>query len=240
MKNNTYFAFGLNSLIDTINNNRKIIKIFITKERYGDLIKKIPKKIPIEIKEKSKIDKMNMHKFNTQGICAILEKGGKITLKEYLSNHKSKFSTIVMLNNISDQRNIGSIIRVATALNSEAVIINKKYFNETNSLMIKASSGTINSIQIIEVGNDHNSIQLLKDHNFWIYALDGQAKQDVKKVKWAEKSVIVVGSEGDGIQRIIKDASDEVIKINISKNVESLNVTSALSICLFQKKTTQE
>ena len=66
MKNNTYFAFGLNSLIDTINNNRKIIKIFITKERYGDLIKKIPKKIPIEIKEKSKIDKMNMHKFNTR------------------------------------------------------------------------------------------------------------------------------------------------------------------------------
>ena len=141
---------------------------------------------------------------------------------------------------ISDQRNIGSIIRVATALNSDAVIINKKYYNETNSLMIKASSGTINSIQIIEVGNDHNSIQFLKDHNFWIYALDGQAKQDVKKVKWAEKSVIVVGSEGDGIQKIIKDASDEVIKINISKNVESLNVTSALSICLFQKKTAQE
>ena len=50
MKNNTYFAFGLNSLIDTINNNRKIIKIFITKERYNDLIKKIPKKIPVEIK----------------------------------------------------------------------------------------------------------------------------------------------------------------------------------------------
>ena len=72
MKNNTYFAFGLNSLIDTINNNRKIIKIFITKERYGDLIKKIPRKYLLKLKE-SKIDKMNMHKFNTQGICTILE-----------------------------------------------------------------------------------------------------------------------------------------------------------------------
>ena len=73
----------------------------------------------------------------------------------------------------------------------------------------------------------------MKNLFFW-------STQDVKKVKWAEKSVIVVGSEGDGIQKIIKDASDEVIKINISKNVESLNVTSALSICLFQKKTAQE
>ena len=132
---------------------------------------------------------MNMHKFNTQGICTILEKEKRLLLRNiYLI--MSKFSTIVMLNNISDQRNIGSIIRVATALNSEAVIINKKYFNETNSLMIKASSGTINSIQIIEVGNDHNSIQLLKDHNFWIYALDGQAKQDVKKVN-GQKSLLL-------------------------------------------------
>ena len=92
----------------------------------------------------------------------MINKKEKTTLIDHLNQNVKNKSTYVLLNNISDQRNIGSIIRVCAAFEVNGVIINKKYFNQTNELMIKASAGTSHHIDLIEVSNDANTIKELK------------------------------------------------------------------------------
>ena len=235
MKNNKYWVFGKNPLIELIKKRVNISRVLLTKEKFRSLSTNIPKGVNIKIVEKKEIDILNKHKMNTQGVATLINKKEKTTLINHLTQNVKNISTYVLLNNISDQRNIGSIIRVCAAFEVNGVIINKKYFNQTNELMIKASAGTSQHIDLIEVSNDANAIKELKKKNYWIYALDGYADNSLEDIKWHDKSVLVVGSEEKGIQDLLKKVSDIKIKISISKNVESLNVSNALSIALYKK-----
>ena len=235
MRNNKYWVFGKNPLIELIKKKVNISQVLVTKEKFKSLSSHIPKSINIKIVNKNQIDILNKHKINTQGVAVLINKKEKTTLIDHLNQNVKNKSTYVLLNNISDQRNIGSIIRVCAAFEVNGVIINKKYFNQTNELMIKASAGTSHHIDLIEVSNDANTIKELKKKNYWIYALDGYADNSLDDIKWHDKSVLVVGSEEKGIQELLKKVSDIKIKIPISKNVESLNVSNALSIALYKK-----
>ena len=141
---------------------------------------------------------------------------------------------IVILDNVTDPRNIGSVIRSAVAFGVDALLVKKRCFNSQSPSMFKASSGTIENIKIIECVNFSNSIDLLKKENFWIYGFSSKAIKVFDKKNLNEKKVFIFGSEDQGISKNIEKKCDFLYKINMTNKVESLNISNAASIILHQ------
>jgi 23S rRNA (guanosine2251-2'-O)-methyltransferase len=139
---------------------------------------------------------------------------------------------LVVLDDITDQRNIGSIIRSCSAFNIDAVILLEKNYNPKSKMMYKSASGAMELLNVIPVSNITNALELLKKNNYWIYGLDGYAKESIEEQKWTTHNAFVFGSEGEGLRRLVKENCDHLIKIQINKEMESLNVSNAVSVTL--------
>jgi 23S rRNA (guanosine2251-2'-O)-methyltransferase len=139
---------------------------------------------------------------------------------------------VVVLDDITDQRNIGSIIRSCSAFNIDAVILLDKNYNPKNKMMYKSASGAMELVNIIPVSNITNALEVLKKNNYWVYGLDGHAKENIEDQKWSNQNAFVFGSEGEGLRRLVKENCDHLIKIQINKEIESLNVSNAVSVTL--------
>jgi 23S rRNA (guanosine2251-2'-O)-methyltransferase len=235
MKTGTFWIGGKHAVLSAIKNpKRKINKLIITEENEKDFNpKNFDKKIIIEIKDKKEIDKIFINEnIAHQSIAAEIEGIPAIELKEYLKIKNNLKNTLVALDDITDQRNIGSIIRSCSAFNIDAVILLEKNYNPKNKMMYKSASGAMEMVNIIPVSNITNALEVLKKNNYWVYGLDGNAKENIEDQKWSNQNVFVFGSEGEGLRRLVKENCDHLIKIQINKEIESLNVSNAVSITL--------
>ena len=235
MKTGAFWIGGKHAVLSAIKNpKRKINKLIITEENEKDFNpKNFNKKIIIEIKDKKEIDKIFINEnIVHQGIAAEIESIPTIELKEYLKIKNNLKNTLVVLDDITDQRNIGSIIRSCSAFNIDAVILLEKNYNPKNKMMYKSASGAMEIVNIIPVSNITNALEVLKKNNYWVYGLDGNAKENIEDQKWSNLNVFVFGSEGNGLRRLVKENCDHLIKIQINKEIESLNVSNAVSVTL--------
>ena len=99
-------------------------------------------------------------------------------------------------------------------------------------MMYKSASGAMELVNIIPVSNITNALEVLKKNNYWVYGLDGHAKENIEDQKWSNQNAFVFGSEGEGLRRLVKENCDHLIKIQINKQIESLNVSNAVSVTL--------
>ena len=235
MKTGAFWIGGKHAVLSAIKNlKRKINKLIITEENQKDFNpKNFNKKILIETKDKKEIDKIFISEnIVHQGVAAEIESIPTVELKEYLKSKSNSKNTLVVLDDITDQRNIGSIIRSCSAFNIDAVILLEKNYNPKNKMMYKSASGAMELVNIIPVSNITNALEVLKKNNYWVYGLDGNAKENIEDQKWSNQNVFVFGSEGDGLRRLVKENCDHLIKIQINKEIESLNVSNAVSTTL--------
>jgi 23S rRNA (guanosine2251-2'-O)-methyltransferase len=235
MKTGSFWIGGKHAVLSAIKNpKRKINKLFVTQDNEEDFsVKNSNKKILIEIKDKKEIDKIFISEnIVHQGVAAEIENIPVIELKEYLKNKRDSRNALVVLDDITDQRNIGSIIRSCSAFNIDAVILLEKNYNSKNKMMYKSASGAMELVNVIPISNITNALELLKKNNYWIYGLDGYAKEKIEDQKWTSHNAFVFGSEGEGLRRLVKENCDHLIKIEISKDIESLNVSNAVSVTL--------
>jgi len=235
MKTGSFWIGGKHAVLSAIKNpKRKINKLLVTQDNEKDFnTKNFNKKILIEIKDKKEIDKIFISEnIVHQGVAAEIENIATIELKEYLKNKNDTRNTLVVLDDITDQRNIGSIIRSCSAFNIDAVILLEKNYNPKSKMMYKSASGAMELLNVIPVSNITNALELLKKNNYWIYGLDGYAKESIEEQKWTTHNAFVFGSEGEGLRRLVKENCDHLIKIQINKEMESLNVSNAVSVTL--------
>ena len=155
--------------------------------------------------------------------------------KNLLKNHKLFFKnkknfTIACLDEITDPRNIGSIIRSAVSFGISGIIIKERSFPSESKLMYKSASGTIENIQIFEVPNINTTLKFLRENNFWVYGFDSKAEKDFTDIEWVGNNILLFGSEGYGIKMHTKKYTDFLVKIKIDHNVESLNVSNSASV----------
>ena len=235
MKTGSFWIGGKHAVLSAIKNpKRKINKLLVTQDNEKDFnAKNFNKKILIEVKDKKEIDKIFItENIVHQGVAAEIENIETIELKEYLKNKNDTRNTLVVLDDITDQRNIGSIIRSCSAFNIDAVILLEKNYNPKSKMMYKSASGAMELLNVIPVSNITNALELLKKNNYWIYGLDGYAKESIEEQKWTTHNAFVFGSEGEGLRRLVKENCDHLIKIQINKDMESLNVSNAVSVTL--------
>jgi 23S rRNA (guanosine2251-2'-O)-methyltransferase len=159
-----------------------------------------------------------------------------ITSKDLKLLDLSKKQTLIILDQITDQQNFGSILRSATTFGVNTIIVPSKNCAKENSSLAKAASGALEFVNIIEVVNINQTIEMLKKNYFWIVGLDHEAQNYIHQYNAPDKIAVVLGSEDQGIRKLTKEKCDTLLKIPIIQNqmIDSLNVGVATGICLYE------
>lgn len=144
-------------------------------------------------------------------------------------------SCVLILDQVTDTRNIGSIIRSAVAFDVDAIIFTKSHFPKENALMVKSATGGFEKINLIEVSNLSNAVDHLKEEGFWIIGLDAHTNTYLHQLDSFPKTALILGSEDKGMRDLTKKSCDFLAKIPMnSKNMESLNISNATAIALYE------
>ena len=235
MEKRSFFIVGKHAVIEALKNpNRQVKRVFLTEESKKIIHRSSPKKdllksIKIHFKNKKELDNYSkkdqiMH----QGFVAEVEHLENIELKDYIKNRKN--FTFACLDEVTDPRNIGSIIRSAASFDIDGIIVKDRHFPDESKIMYKSASGCVEHTNIFKVSNINTTLKYLREKNFWVYGFDSKSQKDFTKIKWSGNIVLLFGSEGYGISRHTEKYSDFLVKININNKIESLNISNCASI----------
>ncbi len=235
MNKSSFFIIGQHAVIEALRNpKRKVLRVFLTEESKKNIHKKSPNKnllneVKVYFKTKKELDKYSTREnLQHQGYVAEVEHIQKPILKEYIKEKSNV--TLVCLDGVTDPRNIGSLIRSATSFNIDGVIIKERNFPSESKLMYKAASGAIEYINIFEVSNINSTLKNLKEKNFWVYGFDGNGKKNFTDIEWKGNNILLFGSEGSGMHKHTSKYADFLVKIEINKKIESLNISNSAAI----------
>ncbi|OAL10295.1 23S rRNA (guanosine(2251)-2'-O)-methyltransferase RlmB [Candidatus Mycoplasma haematobovis] len=230
---------GRKGITDLINNNllNYLIEIVYLSSSQKYLIELCRnKKIRFELKEKNFFKKYkSKHKY--QYAIALIKAKKPLTLEELINKCSSKErALIIALDHLQDPFNVGAILRTCCAAGVDGIIIPKnKQAPLNHELTIKASQGYSLHIDLVEVSNLATAIEKLKNNNFWIYSADiNENAKSYREVKYANKSILIMGSEGEGISPLISKKTDVNIYIPMENKVNSLNVSVAAGVLVFE------
>ncbi len=230
------YIYGINTVIETIKAKKyKIDCVFLLNKNNKYLIKLLnSNKIKFLIKDKKELNKFS---FNNQGVVAKISDWEFIDINDLieLSLENKKNPLIVMLDKIEDPQNFGSIIRICDMFDVSGIIILNRNQIKMNESVAKVSSGAFNYVPICIVSNLSNAIRKLKNKSFWIYStLLNEKSQEFNKLNYNSPTVLILGNEGKGISNKISNISDFNIYIKTYGHLDSLNVSSASSILIYE------
>lgn len=230
---------GRNPIIEALKNNRPIEKIMVNKASKEGSIKKIlamarDNKVIIQEVDRHKLDEMSESHAH-QGVIAITSDYRYYDLDEILEIPKERGEDpfFIILDGITDPHNLGSIIRTADAVGAHAIIIPKRRSVQITPIVAKASAGAVEYVPVCKVTNIVNTIKTLKENGLWIAAVDMDG-QNFYQQNLAGPLGLVVGSEGEGISRLVKQNCDFTVSMPMSGNVTSLNASVAGGILLYE------
>ena len=238
MKKSAFLIAGKHAVTEALKNpRRKVLRIFLTEESKKNINSKnqdkhLLKDVKVFYKTKKELDRLcSKDEISHQGLIAEIEPLEEANIKEYLiQNSEKKNITFAALEGVTDPRNIGSIIRSAASFNIDGIIVAERSYPSQSKLLYKSASGCIELLNIFEVSNINTALKYLKSKNFWISGFDSESSKDFTKHDWGGKNVLLFGSEGYGLKYQTKKNLDFLLRININKNVESLNISNSASI----------
>ena len=144
--------------------------------------------------------------------------------------NKNKNINLLALEEVTDPRNIGSIIRSAVAFDVDGIIVKERSYPSKSKLLYKSASGGAEHIKIFQVSNVNTALKYLKTKEFWVSAFDISAQKDFTKHDWNGKNILLFGSEGYGIKAKTLENADFKFRVNMNDNIESLNISNTVSI----------
>ena len=238
MNKSTFFIAGKHAVVEALKNpNRKVLKVFLTEDSKKSLNRDNPNAgllndVKLFYKTKKELDRLcSKDQISHQGLMAEIEHLEKNNLKDFLKTEESKKNiTFVALEEVTDPRNIGSIIISATSFNIDGLIVKERSFPSESKLLYKSASGCVEHMNIFEVPNINTTLNFLKTRNFWVCGFDNEGTKTLEEHDWSGHNVLLFGSEGYGLKYQTKKNSDFLLKIDINKKVESLNISNSASV----------
>ena len=231
----SFFIAGRHAVIEALRNpRRRVIKIFLTEDSKKNIHKQNPNKnllkdVKVFFKTKKELDKYcKSESILHQGYVAEIENLESYDLKEFIKDKNNL--TFACLDEVTDPRNIGSLIRSAASFNIDGLIVKERHFPSESKLMYKAASGCVEYLNIFQVSNINTTLKFLRDKNFWIYGFVASGNKDFTEIEWKGNNILLFGSEGYGLKKHTEKYIDFSVKININKNIESLNISNSAAI----------
>lgn len=229
-------VYGRNVIFEALKRNYPVFEIRIAAGSKKDLegILRLAQSKSIKTKVVSKDELSGWVKSQDhQGIGGIVQDIPEYDLEIFTKNTVNS-SLVVMLDGVLDPRNLGAIIRTALAVGSNGMVLPKDRTAPLSAFAIKASSGAGLFLPVVKVANLSRAVDELKKNGFWVYGASVKDALPVYDVNWAEKTVIVFGGEGGGLRRLVREKCDVLFTIPMWGGVESLNVSVAAGVALFE------
>ena len=237
MKKTTFFIVGKHAVLEALKNpSRKVERVFVTEDAKKKLNREnqslnLFKKTNVFYKTRKELDNLcGRDETAHQGLIAEIEHLEETTLKEFVLNNKKQFINFIALEEVTDPRNIGSIIRSAVAFNIDGLIVKERSFPSKSKLLYKSASGGVEHLNIFKVANLNTALKYLKTKEFWVSAFDISAQKDFTKNNWKGRNILLFGSEGYGLKSKTLENSDFKFKVNMNDNIESLNISNTVSV----------
>jgi len=235
MNKTSFFIVGQHAVIEALKNpNRKVLRVFLTEEAKKNIHRKNPNKnilddVKVYFKSKKELDNYSSkEQLMHNGYVAEIEHLDQPDLKQFIKDKNNL--TFVCLDEVTDPRNIGSLIRSAASFNIDGLIIKERHFPQDSKLMYKSASGCMEYLNIFQVSNINSTLKNLREKNFWVYGFGASGEKDFTSIKWDGNNILLFGSEGFGMRKHTGKYADFFVKININKEIESLNISNSAAI----------
>lgn len=232
--------YGRNPVGELLKSDSDIDKIYVNKEISDPSLKSLlakagERRLIISYCTRQKLDEL-CQTTKHQGIAAMIPQATYVSVKDILDFAKEKGEDpfIFIADEITDPHNLGAIIRTANVCGAHGVIIPKRRNATVSSTVAKASAGAVSVTKIARVNNLHNTIEELKKNNIWVYGLEADGDDYYYNKDLTGPAAIVVGSEGFGMNRIVREACDVIVKIPVMGEINSLNASVAAGVLAFE------
>ncbi|AYV92219.1 RNA methyltransferase, TrmH family, group 3 [Fusobacterium necrophorum subsp. funduliforme ATCC 51357] len=225
-------VIGVNPVLEVLNNREKTIeKLEVYKGVRGEILQKIQR---LASERNVKIFYTNKKVENSQGFCIFLTDYDYYQdFNEFLERMAGRSQSILlMLDEIQDPRNFGALIRSAEVFGVDGILIPERNSVRINETVVKTSTGAIEYVPIIKVTNLSNAIEKLKKIDYWVYGAAGEAELSCQEEQYPKKVVLILGNEGTGLRKKVREHCDKLIKIQMRGKINSLNVSVAGGILL--------
>jgi len=239
VENKNTQIYGLRSVIEAIDSQETLSKVYLQRGLTGassyELIKKLKKKsIEISYVPVEKLNRLTPK--NHQGVVATISPINFLSISDLseLIESKPKSISLLILDQLSDVRNFGAIVRTAECTAIDCIIIQSSGSAPVNGDTIKTSSGAVFNVPICKVSHIKDAIFLLKQHDIKIFGASEKAEKNIFETKFGESQAIVMGSEGKGLSGSVIKLCDQLIRIPLHGKIESLNVSVACGTILYE------
>ena len=237
-------VYGLNSVMEALRaGKRPIDSITILESARPDRIKLLldlarQKRIPIHRVPRLDLDR-NLGEARHQGVVARIAAMRYADAEELLESLETKIGTpdppfVMGLDGIEDPRNMGSILRTAECAGVHGVFIPERRATGLTDVVAKVAAGALEYVPVARVTNLVRLIEQLKERNIWVVGAAGEAKQLYTEWDWNLPTAIVLGNEGQGLHRLVRESCDTLVRIPVMGNLESLNVSVAAGVLLYE------
>lgn len=233
---NDIIVCGKNNVVDAIK-TKDVSKIYLTNEnKRKDVLELISQhNIPFVVVDKFYLSKLTENATH-QGIAAVMSPITYLTEKELIKKNEAKVNPmVIMLDEVTDVNNLGSVLRIIDAFDCDGLIFNKRRNAQINASVAKISTGAVNHVDICRVTNLSNTIKDFKKAGYWVACLDMDGTVKAGDFAYDMPLVVIVGGEDKGITPNIKKQCDFSLKIDMFGHVNSLNVASATTLLCYEK-----
>lgn len=228
---------GRNSVYELLKTDKEIDKILVQKDLKDDASKRLinvirSHKVKIQLVDKYVIEKESESKRN-QGFIAFVSDYKYYDIDDIMEGAKDKDGLVVILNEVLDPHNLGSIIRVCECAGADGIIIGKDRSASVNDTVMRISAGALNHIKVAKVTNINTAIDTLKENGYWVYGAE-LGGGEIYKSNLTGKICLVIGGEDSGVKRLTKEKCDGIISIPMFGKVNSLNASVACGIAVYE------
>ena len=235
------FIYGKNAIIEALETEtREFNRILISNtSRADEKIEKIKdlaksKGIVFQFVSKEKLNQI-AQEARHQGVIAQISPIKYENLDDFIEKHSNELTSLIILDGVEDSHNLGAIIRSAVCAGVKGIILPSRRGVLVNSTVEKTSAGAVNHISIIKVNSIVNAVQRLKEKNYWVIAADHHSKDNYYDIDYTDMNfAVIMGAEHSGISKSLMKLADFKVKIPMLTNFNSLNVSNAAAIILFE------
>ncbi|MBO7556324.1 MAG: 23S rRNA (guanosine(2251)-2'-O)-methyltransferase RlmB [Alphaproteobacteria bacterium] len=213
---------------------RKIHKVFCSPENATEMRPVIGNR-KLVVADRKEFEKLLPLEAVHQGVAATAEALKNVDIDDICAKTENKENcSLLILDQVTDPQNIGAIVRSCAAFGAEALVVQDKNSPKESGAMLKAAAGTYEKMPVCRVTNISRAVEKLKKAGFWVVGMDGYAKDEIASLQKGGKMAVIMGSEGKGMRRLVSQSCDMLVRLPISPDVESLNVSNAAAIVLYE------
>ncbi|MEI9993966.1 MAG: 23S rRNA (guanosine(2251)-2'-O)-methyltransferase RlmB [Rhizomicrobium sp.] len=229
------WLYGLHAVKAALANPRRFVKRAVLTERAAeDVGSKLLGRVKHEIADMQAVSKILPESAVHQGVALLVEPLPRRDLDAILGEVQGKRRVVLIMDQITDPHNAGAILRTAAAFGVSAVVVQDRHSPPESGVLAKAASGALDIVPLAVVVNIARTLEELGKQDFWRIALAGDGDMTLRDAMDKRDVALVVGSEGDGIRRLVRERCDVAAYVPIDSGMESLNVSNAAAVALYE------